>query len=478
MTEEIRQSAVRQPAEEIFVINGGKPLKGEIKLAGAKNAATKMMIASILTEEECILENFPQIGDTAITEQLCRELGSEIRFDSLGLHIKTPSIKTTEVTSLSRRNRIPILAMGPLLLRRGEAKIPLVGGDKIGPRPVDLHIEALKQLGVVIEIDSNYYHAFAPEGLRGAEINFRFPSVGATENTILAAVLAQGKTMIYNAAIEPEIIDLIKMLQNMGAIIELGADRRIAIYGVKKLHGTSYKILPDRNETVSFACLAVAAGGEIFIRDAVQEHLITFLNTLRRVGGEYEVSPEGIKFWRANGLKSISVETSTHPGFMTDWQQPLAVLLTQATGNSVIHETIYEDRFHYTEDLNLMGAKIKISGECLSNKECRFNVSRSPHSAIISGPTLLKGREIKVPDLRAGIAQIIAALIAEGESRITGIYEIDRGYEKIDERLRQLGADIKRADKAPNPLPRLDPNFSLEFENKSVSSEITKTPFF
>ncbi len=435
---------MEEKSEECFVVRGGEPLHGEISLAGAKNAATKMMIASILTEEECVFENFPQIGDTAITAQLCQELGSEIFFRDSALHIKTRAVRTTEVTSLSRRNRIPILAMGPLLVRSGEAKIPVVGGDKIGPRPVNMHLQALKSLGAVIEVGHDHYRAFAPEGLHGAEINFNFPSVGATENTILASVLAKGKTIIQNAAIEPEIIDLIKMLQNMGAIIELGADRRIAIYGVERLHGTKYKILPDRNEAVSFACLAVATKGEIFVRGAIQEHLITFLNTLRRIGGEYEVLEDGIRFWRANGLKSVAVETGTHPGFMTDWQQPTAILLTQAIGNSVIHETVYEERFNYIKDLNLMGAKIRVSEDCLGGTPCRFENLHSLHSAIISGPTELRSAELTVPDLRAGIAHIIAALIAEGESTIRGIDEIDRGYEKIDERLKKMGANITR----------------------------------
>lgn len=430
--------------EECFVVKGGSSLRGEIELSGAKNAATKMMIASLLTDEECIFENFPDIGDTAITAQLCRTLGSEISLSGSTLSIKTPSIITTEVSSLSRRNRIPILAVGPLIVRSGEAKIPIVGGDKIGPRPIDMHLESLKSLGAIISVEADHYHAIAPQGLCGAEIDLRYPSVGATENTILASVLAKGRTVIRNAAIEPEVIDLIKMLQNMGAIIELGANRRIAIYGVSSLHGTRYRILPDRNEAVSFACLAVATSGDIFVRGAIQDHLITFLNTLRRIGGEYEVSAGGIRFWRASTLKGIEVETDTHPGFMTDWQQSLAVLLTQSEGHSVIHETVYEDRFHYTRDLNLMGAKIKVTEKCLGDVFCRFKDSNHPHSAMIFGPTVLGSRELTVPDLRAGIAHIIAALTAKGESIIRGIEEIDRGYAKIDERLKPLGADIRR----------------------------------
>lgn len=429
---------------DYFLIRGGQPLSGEISLAGAKNAASKMIIATLLTDEECILKNFPDIGDSRITLELCSLVGGEMKLGDSSLSIKTAKVRSNKVTSLSRRNRIPILALGPLLARSGEAFIPFVGGDKIGPRPVDMHLEALKSLGAVITVDADYYHAVAPNGLRGAEINFRYPSVGATENAILASVLARGRTVIKNAATEPEIIDLIKMLQNMGAIIELGANRQITIYGVSKLHGASHQVLPDRNEAVSFACLAIATNGEILVRGAIQEHLITFLNTVRRIGGEYEVLSEGIRFWRKNNLHSIAVETDTHPGFMTDWQQPLTIVLTQSEGRSIIHETVYEDRFHYIKDLNLMGGQVKVVEECLGEIPCRFQDQKNPHTAIVLGPSKLHGANIIVSDLRAGIAHLIAALTAAGESKIYGIEEIDRGYEKIDQRLKKLGADIER----------------------------------
>ncbi|MCP6720352.1 MAG: UDP-N-acetylglucosamine 1-carboxyvinyltransferase, partial [Patescibacteria group bacterium] len=295
----------------------------------------------------------------------------------------------------------------------------------------------------IITFDSSY-KARAPRGLHGAEITLRFPSVGATENTLLASVLAKGKTVIRNAALEPEIIDLIKFLQKMGGIVELGANRVIYIEGVERLRGVKHRVIPDRNEAVSFACLAIATDGDIFVKDAVQEHLITFLNTIRRIGGDYEVKDQGIRFWRAGGLKATKVETDTHPGFMTDWQQPLAILLTQARGLSEIHETIYEDRFGYTKDLNLMGADIKVITDC-SGRTCRF-AGKFSHIAVISGPTPLQGTELEVPDLRAGMAHLTAALIAEGESEVSGVEEIDRGYERIDERLKYLGADIKRVE--------------------------------
>ncbi len=428
-----------------FIINGGKTLSGEIEIKGAKNAATKAIIASLLTEEECQFENFPQIGDVEIVFELCRRFGSEIKIDGAVLNIKTPQIKNCRALQLSRSNRISILALGPLLARVGEAEVSVLTGDKIGPRPVDIHLQALRALGAKIEITPDSFYATAPNGLRGAKIQFRYPSVGATENTILAAVFAKGRTFIKNAAIEPEIIDLIKMLQKMGAIIGLGANRTIYIDGVKKLNGVIHRILSDRNEAVSFASLAVAGRfNKIKVKGAIQEHLITFLNALRRVGGEYSVEDDGIVFWRSGELNGVELETDTHPGFMTDWQQPFAVILTQANGISVIHETVYENRFNFAEDLNLMGANIKVFSKCLGELDCRFNGEGQNHSAIISGPTPLASASLKVRDLRAGIAHIIAALIAKGESVIEDGEEIDRGYEKIDERLRNLGADIIR----------------------------------
>lgn len=427
-----------------LIINGGKKLEGEITISGAKNAATKMMVASLLTDEPCVFENCPAIGDVEITEELCRLVGSQIERSGTTLKVHTPKILSTKVLSLSRRNRIPVLALGALLGRVGEAQVPVLGGDKIGPRPVDMHLASLRAMGASIRNDDHHFFAEAPKGLHGATITLPYPSVMATENIIIAATLAQGRTVIHNAAKEPEILDLISSLQKMGAIIEIGAHRKIFIDGVKRLRGVTHKILPDRNEAVSFGTLAVASGGDIFVKGARQDHLLTFLSSLRRIGGDYEVLEGGIRFWRPNALKAAEIETDPHPGFMTDWQQPFTVLLTQAEGDSIIHETVYEDRFGYTEDLNLMGANIRVFTKCLGELECRFSGKNHYHSALISGPTPLHGGIIRVKDLRAGIAHIVAALIAKGESEIHSVEEIDRGYEKIDERLKSLGADIKR----------------------------------
>ena len=431
-----------------FVITGGKPLAGTVAVRGAKNAATKMMVAALLSPEPVHLENFPFIGDTEITAELCRTFGADVVYnDAAGsAHIATPAITNVQALNLTRRNRIPILALGPLLARAGEAIVPIVGGDKIGPRPVDLHLDALRALGARIEERADRYEAHAPHGLSGARIDLKFPSVGATENALLAGVLARGTTTITNAALEPEVVDLIKLLQKMGAIIGLGSGRTIVIEGVPSLHGARHRILPDRNEAVSFGVLGVAAQGPVRVKGATQGHLMTFLNTIRKIGGQYDVQDDGIVFSGGAPLKAVEVETDAHPGFMTDWQQPLSVLLTQAQGTSVVHETIYEDRFGYTDDLNAMGAQITTSSKCLGELPCRFHGLEFKHSAVLHGPTPLAGATMRVRDLRSGMAHVIAALLANGTSVIEGVEEIDRGYEKLDERLRALGASIFREE--------------------------------
>jgi UDP-N-acetylglucosamine 1-carboxyvinyltransferase len=438
---------------EKLVIKGGKKLSGTVRIKGAKNAIGKMLMASLLTEEEVVLKNVPRNQETEIAMEICQAIGSETEMKGDTVIARTPKIKNPRVTELSRRNRIPILALGPLLARTGEGEVPMVGGDKIGPRPVNFHTASLEKLGAEVEIkgptsaepwrDGSTIIAKAKK-LKGALIILPYPSVGATENTILAAVLAEGNTTIKNAATEPEITDLIKLLQKMGAIIEFGANREIYIEGVKSLHGAEHSLLPDRIEAASFAVMALATDGDILVEGADQDHLITFLNTVRRLGGEYKVEGTGIRFFRGGKLKAIHVETDTHPGFATDWQQPLAVLLTQAKGTSIIHETVYEDRFGYTEDLRRMGAEIDVITKCLGNLPCRFQGESHYHSAIISGPTNLKGTDLEMRDIRAGMAHIIAALVANGVSEIIGVEHIDRGYEDMDGRIKNLGADIER----------------------------------
>ncbi|OHA08764.1 MAG: UDP-N-acetylglucosamine 1-carboxyvinyltransferase [Candidatus Sungbacteria bacterium RIFCSPLOWO2_01_FULL_60_25] len=423
-------------------IIGGRPLVGEVRLAGTKNSINKVLIASLLTPEPVRFENVPAIGETDIVVELCQAIGSNVTRSGDVLTIETPEITNPRVKELSRKNRIPILAIGPLLVRAGVAEVPTVGGDQIGPRPVDFHLAILEKLGATIEVGETIRAAAA--GLHGNAIVLPYPSVGATETAILSAACARGLTHITNAATEPEVTDLIKLLQKMGAIIEIGTNRSITIEGVPELHGAEHRIMPDRNEATSFAVMALATGGDIVVEEAVQEHLITFLNAVRRIGGDYEIKPDGIRFFRRNALRPIHIETDTHPGFMTDWQQPFSVLLTQAPGESIVHETVYEDRFNYTEDLRQMGADIAIVPECLGSLPCRFRGRRYNHTALIKGGTPLHATEIAMRDIRAGMAHIIAALIAEGATTINGLGQIDRGYERIDERIRNLGGNIRR----------------------------------
>lgn len=434
---------------ETFVITGGTPLTGTVQVRGSKNAASKMMIASLLTQEQCFIENMPLSQETDITKELCEHIGSTVQLDasSRTCAIQTAEITNPRVSQLSRKNRIPILAFGPLLHRKQVAEIPVLGGCPIGHRPVNIHLEALKQMGVFIQRREHSYYASAKE-IHGADITLAYPSVGATENIILTAVLAQGQTRITNAAIEPEIINVIQMLTAMGAkIIVDAAKRSITITGVKKLGPTRARVMADRNEIVSFASAALATRGDIFIPEISTEPIATFLQKVEEIGAHYTVAKGGIRFKGSEAYKPAPVSTSPHPGFMTDWQQPFAVVLTQAQGASTIHETVYEDRLGYMNELNQMGASIELSEECVG-QPCRFKGKHFIHSARIQGVTPLKATKASIPDLRAGMALIIAALQAKGTSTLSGIELVERGYESIDERLIALGANIKRGNHA------------------------------
>lgn len=426
-------------------ITGGKPLAGTVQISGAKNAASKMIIACLLTAEEVVLENVPLQKETDIARELVTMLGAETELKDHTLTVRVPKIAGTSAMQLSRKNRLAILALAPLLHRAGEAYVPKLGGDKIGPRPVNFHLDALESMGAVIEIDEEGYRATAKEGLKASLIDLPYPSVGATETAIFAGVLAKGRTVIRNAAIEPEIVDLIMMLQKMGAIIEMGAGRHIEITGVKELHGCKHRVLPDRMEAASYGSLALATRGDIFCKGADHRDMITFLNAIRRMGGTYEVKDDGIRFCGAPKYVGIQIETDTHPGFMTDWQQPFVVALTQAEGTSVVHETVYEDRFAYTETLVKMGADITLFESCLGEVTCRFKDQNHRHSAVIKGPTKLKATDLVVPDIRAGLAYVVAALVADGTSNLTGIEHLERGYEDLYGKLKAVGADINVA---------------------------------
>lgn len=433
---------------KFFRIKGGVKLQGEIKIAGAKNALTKQLVASLLTTEPCVFTNVPRITEIDKVLEMLSGIGSQYEWlNGQTLRIQTPKILNARVDQkFQKYNRIPILLLGPLLHRTGEATVPIPGGCKIGSRPVDLHITALESMGANISTTGLNYKAHS-NSLAGTDIILTYPSVGTTENIILSAALARGTTTIHNAAIEPEIFDTILFLNKMGAKIEKFPEKRcIVIKGVKFLRGTTHHTIPDRIEAASFATLALVTNGQIKIKNAVEKHLTAFLNVFIGVGGAYVVKNDGIVFLRKTPkLAAVGIETDVHPGFMTDWQQPFAVILTQADGISVIHETVYEKRFDYVKTLNDMGAEIELVGYCLG-QPCRFQKRSYLHSCIIKGPTKLHAKIIKIPDLRAGFAHVIAALIAEGTSDIYGIDQLERGYANVARKLESIGAQIEVID--------------------------------
>jgi UDP-N-acetylglucosamine 1-carboxyvinyltransferase len=430
-----------------ITVTGGKPLNGRVDLKGAKNLVTKAMVAALLGETPSVLKDVPRISDVEVVSGLLRLHGVVIDFAEDGVMNLDPtnvkSARMVDIDAHAGSSRIPILFCGPLLHQLGEAFIPGLGGCHIGDRPVDYHFEVLRNFGAKIEELPNGTRLTAPKGLKGAKINLPYPSVGATEQVLLTAVKAQGKTELSGAAIEPEIMDLIAILQKMGAIISVDADRVIRIEGVKTLNGYTHRALFDRNEAASWAAAALATEGDIFVGGARQQEMTTFLNVYRKVGGAFQIEDDGIRFWHPGGqLNSVVIETDVHPGFMTDWQQPLVVALTQANGFSIIHETVYEQRFGFTDALKDMGAQIQIYSECLGGTSCRFGQRNYNHSAVISGPTKLTGADIRVPDLRGGFSHMVAALAAEGVSNVTNVQLISRGYENFLQKLADLGADF------------------------------------
>ena len=435
-------------AGDTIIINGGRPLTGRIEVKGAKNLVTKAMVASLLGNTPSELRGVPDISDVRVVKGLLEVHGVKVEHDvETGILRLDPegveSAHMVDIDAHAGSSRIPILFCGPLLHRLGEAFIPDLGGCRIGDRPIDFHLEVLGSFGAVIEKLPSGIRMSAPDGLTGTKISLPYPSVGATEQVLLTAVLAQGKTELSGAAIEPEIMDLINILQKMGAVIAVDTDRVIRIEGVSSLQGYDHKALFDRNEAASWASAALATGGDIFVGGAGQQEMLTFLNVFRKVGGAFEIHDEGIRFYHPGGdLKPVVVETDVHPGFMTDWQQPLVVALTKAQGVSIVHETVYEQRFGFVDALIKMGANIQIHSECLGGHPCRFGQRNFLHSAVISGPTELHGADIEVPDLRGGFSHLIAALTAQGQSRVSNVGIISRGYGDFITKLRQLGADF------------------------------------
>ena len=431
-------------AERAYRVSGGKPLHGELAVAGAKNAAPKMIIAALLAPQPSVLENVPRIGEVQLTLRICAALGVRWRWlDASTLEVDPSTVNGWRIPAdVSPEHRSCMLFIAALLHRTGRAQIAAIGGDAIGARPIDFHLHALRLLGVDIERDG-VITRFRGDVLRGADIRLAYPSVGATEQVLVAAAGAMGRTMLRNAAIEPEIGNLVGLLRAMGARIEHAGGRTWVIDGVASLHGARHRIIGDRLEAASYAAAAVATGGDLFVRGAEPAHLRSFLAVLRSVGGTCDADAAGIRFRGPRRLRPVTVETAPHPGFMTDWQPPLVVLLTQADGVSIVHETVYERRLGYADALGEMGAAVDLSTECLGSAACRFRGRGCYHSAVISGPTPLVAGELEVPDLRAGFAYLLAALVADGESTLTQVGNIERGYQSVLAKIRTLGGQIE-----------------------------------
>jgi UDP-N-acetylglucosamine 1-carboxyvinyltransferase len=419
-----------------FIVTGGAPLRGEVRIAGAKNAVLKMMAAAVLTEDPCLLRNVPRISDVQILRGAMTDIGFSVGpVDDSTLEITAVGANWLFVPlEAAMKMRSSFILLGPLLSRFGRVIISNPGGDRIGRRPVDLHVDAMRALGAEIEYKNGYYFAQAPGGLQGAHIDFPYVTVMGTENAMLAATLAHGTTVIENAAQEPEVDDLVVMLLAMGAHIERTAPHRLEIEGVDRLHGVEHRVLGDRLEAGTFAMAAAVTGGEITVRGVDPAHLGSFTDVLAGMGISFETFDDdggGLRVRGGDGIRPADIETQPYPGFATDLQAPLAVLMTQAEGVSTIHETIYEDRLDYTMELVKMGAVIEVLDE---------------RHASIAGPTPLHGREVEIADLRAGATLILAALAAAETSVISGVEHVDRGYEAIESKLVALGAQITRID--------------------------------
>ena len=436
-------------AEEVLRVQGGTPLVGELTVRGAKNLVPKAMVAALLGTTPSRLRNIPDIADVGIVSELVELHGVRVTpGDEPGELVLDPSaVEDADVVAVAAHagsSRIPVLLCGPLLHRTGRAFIPDLGGCRIGDRPIDFHLDALRAFGAVVDKRPDGLYLEAPERLRGTLLTLPYPSVGATEQVLLTAVLADGVTELRNAAVEPEIGDLIAVLQKMGANISLHTDRTIRVVGVDELRGATHRSMPDRLEVASWACTALATQGDVFVRGARQVDMMTFLNVFRAVGGEIDITDDGIRFWHPGGpLTPLHLETDVHPGFMTDWQQPLVVALTQASGVSIVHETVFEGRLGYTDALVQMGATIQLFRECLGGQPCRYGQRNYAHSAVIAGPSKLYGTDLEIPDLRGGFSYVIAALAAQGHSTLRNVGIIKRGYEDFLGKLAGLGADVE-----------------------------------
>ena len=417
-----------------FIIQGGKKLKGAVEVSGYKNAAGAIIAAALLTEEECVIDNLPLVEDIFNLLKILEQMGVDISWQGKRkIKIKAgPNINPEKIDfKLVSKSRIPVLLIGSLISRLPEFEIPHPGGDRIGLRPIITHLKALEQLGVQVSQKGDFYHFKRGKSPHNSEIILKEFSVTATENLMMAAVLNDGQIIIKGAACEPQVQDLGNLLRDMGAKIEGIGTHNISIEGVKKLKGVSHQIIPDLLEAGTFMIAGAITSGEIEIRRIIPSHLDLFLAKLEEMGVNFQRGSDFIKLGFSANLKPVKIQALPYPGFPTDLLPVIMPLLTQAQGKSLVHDPLYENRFNYIQELRKMGADIE---------------AVDPHRAFVFGKTPLHGVRIESWDIRAGAALVIAGLIAKGQTSIENIYQIDRGYERIEEKLQSLGADIQRTD--------------------------------
>ena len=419
---------------ERLIIRGGNRLCGTVKISGAKNAVLPVIAATLLGQDrETCLDEVPNLDDVRTISELLRSLGVTVRHEPEHNKLFVDATTIENITApydLVRRMRASFLIMGPLLARLGRAKISLPGGCAIGTRPIDLHLKGLEALGAKISIGHGYIEATTPDGLKGAQIYLDFPSVGATENILMAASMAEGQTIIENPAQEPEIVDLANYLNLMGAKIRGAGTNVIKVDGAKKLIARDYTIIPDRIEAGTYMIAAAMTRGDVYIANAISEHLKPVIVKLKEAGVTVIEDVDGIRVVCDRRVRAVDIKTLPYPGFPTDMQAQFMAMLTVAEGTSVVTETVFENRFMHVDELRRMGARIKIDGR----------------TSVVEGQTRLTGCQVKATDLRAGAAIVLAALVAEGETQVAYIHHIDRGYDNLVQKLVSLGADIKRVD--------------------------------
>jgi len=425
-----------------FVIRGGSPLLGTVRVSGAKNAALPAMAAALLTEEDVILENIPQVRDIETERKLLAAMGADVELGYGRAHHRTTincrNLASPEASyDLVKTMRASTLVLGPLVARLGHARVSLPGGCAIGARPIDLHIKGLEKLGARITQDHGYIEARA-DRLKGARIVFEKITVTGTEDLLMAATLAEGETVLENCAREPEVADLAQLLQRMGARIAGAGTHTIRVQGVEKLQGARHRIIPDRIEAGTFIVAAALTGGDLMVAGCEPSHLGALLQKLEECGVTLRINGEAVRVMSDRPLKAADINTEEFPGFPTDMQAQFMTLATQAEGSSIVTENIFENRFMHAQELVRMGANIKIDG----------------HRAVVRGKTQLSGAAVLASDLRASASLVLAALVADGETIIDRVYHIDRGYERIEEKLKGVGAQIRRIGEL---LPRRAP---------------------